>query len=139
MKIADVMSPDGTVHTAVANTWGILVISDRDACPDDDSEVSLSPDNDNAPHRMPVNAWALAAHVAGLTSFYKGGDELGAEKSLTVSAPSDSIRVYVQGDYLFQVMPHDKRGTAKSATPHPSTSRSISNAKAEGRLLPTFG
>lgn len=149
-RILDIIGPDGTTRTLVSETWGILVISDRNANRYDETDMAVpAAGNDDAPIRRrklstrPAAEWGIAAHTAGLTSFYGGYDEICAEKHFSAVSFGDPdhecSKVYSEGDFLCQIMPHDKRGSVKAATPHPSTSRSVSMAKEAGRLLPTFG
>jgi hypothetical protein len=44
--------------------------------------------------------------------------------------------VFAEGDVICHIVSRGDSGSIKSGRPHPSTSRSIFNARAEGRHLP---
>jgi hypothetical protein len=151
-KIVDVTGEDGTTSTHDSNTWGVVIISDRSSKAgfDDTDPSLLQVDNDNEqrvsykPSARLADSWGIAAYTSGFTSIYKGPDEISAEKhyksKVYCSDPEYcAVKVYGEGDYICQIIAVSPQGTVRTATPHPSTSTSISRAKAEGRLLPTFG
>jgi hypothetical protein len=112
VKLMDVMGDDGVLREIISDTWGRVVqIAGKKL------RARTFEDVANAT----VNLWPdddgsdLIRLGGGLGSVY----------------PKDAL--------ICQTEPHRDPNTIKGGKPHPSTSRSISNAKAEGRLIPTFG
>ena len=75
--------------------------------------------------------WGIVAHVEGQRIL---GEDTG-----NTPAGSGDTTLFPQHSVLCHIVARSDHNSIKGGKPHPSTSRSVSNAKAEGRLLPTFG
>jgi hypothetical protein len=142
MRLVDVIGPDGTTQTLKSNTWGVFIINDQlaKAAFDDTDVAALPVDNDNLqcvshrPTARLADSWAIAAYTSGFTMFYRGDDEISAERrvknAISFGDPDcNASRVYGEGDFLCQVLARKMRGTVKTAVPHPSTNTYFSRLR----------
>lgn len=159
MKIAEWMTSAGVAETVFAHMFGYIELDERAEQIPHVSEVRVRakpqplrpamPDrragvagNDNEV-ALPLVFWRLAAFGAtgqrttsGMTMPLADNDAgmMGGD-----ATPTKRI-YYPQGKCVVHIRDSRDRNKAKSgATPHPSTSRSISNARLNGALLPCFG
>ncbi len=122
LPLLDIMTPEGVVETIHSEGWGIVAhveghrvfraIDDTELV-DEDYDAQENGDDEDE-------------------------DEDG-EGGETRSSGGGSSAVYAKGDLICQIIPRGDFNSIKGGRPHPSTSRSISNAKAAGALLPTYG
>lgn len=160
MKIAEWMTSAGVSETVYARMFGYIELDERAEQIPHVSEVRVRPKaqplrpaaivdqksgfagNDNE-ISLPVVFWRLAA--SGAT-----GQRAATSMAMPVAdndvamddgdATPTKRMYYPQGKCVVHIRDSRDRNKAKSgATPHPSTSRSISNARLNGALLPCFG
>jgi len=122
LPLMDIMTPEGVVQTIRSECWGIVahVEGQRVFAPVNDSEL-VEEDYDPSDN---------------------GDDEDESDDGESGQARSSGGGmgvVFSKGDVICHIMTRSDRNSIKGGKPHPSTSRSVANAKAEGRLLPTYG
>jgi hypothetical protein len=159
MKIAEWMTSAGVAETVYAQMFGYIELDERAEQIPHVSEVRVRPkaqpsrptamnrmnafaDNDNEVG-LPVVFWRLAAFAATGQRMTSGMAVPAADNDAGMldGAATPTKRIYYpQGKCVVHIRDSRDRNKAKSgATPHPSTSRSISNARLNGALLPCFG
>jgi hypothetical protein len=122
LPLMDIMTPEGIVQTIRSECWGIIAHIEGHRVFSNNNDAELV-DEDYDPHENGDD---------------EDEDEDGEAGSGRSSSGGASV-VFAKGDLICHIISRGDQGSIRGGRPHPSTSRSISNAKAEGRLLPTYG
>jgi len=122
LPLMDIMTPEGIVQTIRSECWGVIahVEGQRVFSPVSESEL-VDENYDPREHGDDEDE----------EDDGEGGQARGSSGGMGV--------VFSKGDVICHIMSRGDNNSIKGGRPHPSTSRSVSNAKAEGRILPTFG